>query len=133
MTRRRKFKQHSSKQLSSAPLSSIPNRQKPFSRRQRRRIRRQQRRRKIRTRSLSLTTQIATDAFDMLHISTTESNTKPFEFIERYELTRQHALAMPCDQRPIVFFMEPKNNRVFSNTTNDLYISTDEDYYSSYA
>ncbi len=84
MTRRRRF-----------------NRKKPFSRRRRR-----QRRRKLRTRSMSITTQLATNALDMLHISTTESDIKPFEFIERYQLTRQQALAMPYDQRPTVVFID---------------------------
>jgi hypothetical protein len=127
--------QQCSKQLSSAPLSSIPHRQKSFSRKQRRRIRqrlrRQQRRMKIQTRSMSVTTQIATDAFEMLHISN-ESNLKSLEFIERYELTRQHALIMPIDQRPIVFLMENQNNRVFPTVKHELDKSIDEDYYSSF-
>ncbi len=130
MTRRRKLMQQYSKQL-----SSIPNRQKPFSRKQRRRIRqrlrRQQCRIKMGTRSMSMTTQIAADAFDMLHIST-ESNTNPLEFIERYELTRQHALQMPLNQRPILFLMEYKNSRVFSNAKSELHNSIDEDYSTSF-
>ena len=118
MTRRRRFKRQCFKQL-----PSIPNRQKPCSRRQRRR-------RKLRTRSMSIETQIAVDAFDMLHISTTKSNIKPFEFIKRYEITRQEALIMPRDRQPIVFFIDQKNNRMLSN---DLCNSMDEDYYSSCA
>ncbi|CAF1141758.1 unnamed protein product [Rotaria sordida] len=98
----------------------------------RQRLRQQQRRIKIRTRSMSMTTQIALDALNMLHISN-ESNTKPFEFIERYELTRQHALNMPFDQRPIVFFIEHENSQAFSTSTNELYNTMDDDdYYSSY-
>ncbi len=124
-----------SKQLSSSPISSLPNKQKLFSRRQRRRIRkrlrRKQNRMKIPTRSMSMTTQIVADALDMLHIST-EMNTKSFEFIERYEITRQHAFKMPPNLRPIVFFIEPKTSRVSSTVTNKLQNSMDEDYYSSY-
>jgi hypothetical protein len=80
----------------------LSSRQKPFSRKQRRRRRRQM---KMRNRSRSTTTQIFVDAFDMLQIST-ESNIKPFEFIEREELTRQHALAMPEDQRPFIILRD---------------------------
>jgi hypothetical protein len=86
---------------------------------------------KIPTRSMSMTTQIVADALDMLHIST-EMNTKSFEFIERYEITRQHAFKMPPNLRPIVFFIEPKTSRVSSTVTNKLQNSMDEDYYSSY-
>jgi len=135
MTRRRKFIQQYSKQLSSVPLSSISNRQKSFSRKQRRRtrqrLRRRQRRMKMRSRSMSMTTQITADAFDMLHIST-EPSTKPLKFIERYELTRRQALAMPPDQRPILFLIEHKNNHVFSIDSSELHNSMDEDYYSSF-
>lgn len=115
MTRRRKFRQKYSKQL---PLSSFSNQQKSFSR-------------KLRNRSMSVTTQIDTNAFDMLRIST-ESNIKPLEFIERNELTRYHALTMSIDQRPILFLMEHKNNRIFSSTTNERYNNINDDYYSSF-
>jgi hypothetical protein len=115
MTRRRKFRQKYSKQL---PLSSFSNQQKSFSR-------------KLRNRSMSVTTQIDTNAFDMLRIST-ESNIKPLEFIERNELTRYHALTMSIDQRPILFLMEHKNNRIFSSTANERYNNMNDDYYSSF-
>lgn len=52
----------------------------------------------------------------LLHISI-DSNSKPFEFIQRHELTRQHALTMPVNQRPIISIVE-----------NDVH----QDYYSSY-
>ncbi|CAF0973916.1 unnamed protein product [Rotaria sp. Silwood1] len=135
MMRRRKFLQQCSKKLSSPPLSSLSNQQKSFSKRQRRRIRqrlrRQQHRMKIRTRSMSMTTQITSDVLNMLHISN-ESNTKPLEFIKRYELTRQQALTMPFDQRPIIFMMEPENHQVFLASTDELQNTMDDDYYSSY-
>ncbi|CAF2458737.1 unnamed protein product [Rotaria sp. Silwood2] len=135
MTRRRKFLQQCSKQLSSSPLCSLSNQQKVFSKKQRRRMRqrrrRQQRRTKIQTRSMCMTIQIASDALNMLHISN-EPNTKPFEFIERYELTRQQALTMPFDQRPIVFFMEHENSQVLPTSTDELHNTIDDDYYSSY-
>jgi len=121
MTRRRKFKQKYSRRL---PLSSLSNQQKSFSRKQQRRMRRQ-------NRSMSVTTQIAANAFDMLCIST-ESNIKPLEFIERYELTRYHALTMPIDQQPILFLMEHKNNRMFSISANERYNNINDDYYSSF-
>jgi hypothetical protein len=126
MTRRRKVVQRV-KQSSVSPSSPYPNR------RQRRRIRRrrQQRRMKILNHSSSMTTQIATDALNRLQISN-ELNIKPLDFIERYELTRHHALTMPLDQRPIVFFLEHSKSRMLSNTTSELYSSMDEDYYSSY-
>jgi len=121
MTRRRKFRQKYSRRL---PLSSLSNQQKSFSRKQQRRMKRQ-------NRSMSVITQIAANAFDMLRIST-ESNIKPLEFIERYELTRYHALTMPIDQQPILFLMEHKNNRMFSISANERYNNINDDYYSSF-
>ena len=94
-------------------LSSKRNRHKPLSRKQRRRRRH---RMKMRNRSRSRTTQIVVDAFDMLQIST-ESNIKPFEFIERDELTRQHVLAMPGDQRPIIILRDNESNQALSNVS----------------
>jgi hypothetical protein len=86
---------------------------------------------KMQIRSRSMTTQIAVNAFDMLQIST-ESNINPFEFIERDELTRQHALTMPDDQRPIIVLRENKSNRVLPIVSYELLNDLDEDYYSSY-
>ncbi|CAF0745203.1 unnamed protein product [Adineta steineri] len=110
--------------------------QKRLSARQRRRIRqrlrRKQRRMKVPTYSTSMTTQMATDALDMLHIST-DIHAEPFEFIQRYELTRQQALKMSISQQPIICFNEHKNNHVFSTTTNKLDNCTNEDYDSTYA
>ncbi len=86
---------------------------------------------KMRSHSRSMTTQIAVDAFDMLQIST-DSNVKPFEFIERNELTRQHTLTIPDDQRPVIVLRETKSNRALPTEPYELN-DLGEDYYSSYA
>ena len=128
MRRRRKFLQRCSKRSS---LSSQSNRSKSLLNKQRRRrIRRQRHRRKTFASSNSTITQIATSAFDLLHISN-EPNTKGvFQFIQRHELTRQQALAMPEDQRPIVSI---ERNPSSSHIGNEASHSRDKDGYSSYA
>lgn len=93
MTRRRKFLQR----------SSPSNRRK-----QRTRFRRRFRLKTFNS-SNSTITQIATSALDFL------PNLKTFQFIQRNELTRQQALAMPDDQRPMIS------------------IRSERDYFSSYA
>jgi hypothetical protein len=118
MTRRRKFILQCSNQ-------SHPKKQR---RRTQKCLRRRQRRIKMQSRSSSATTQIGTSALHMLQIS----NVQSLEFIQRSELTRQHAFAMPRDQQLIVFFREYNKNRMFPSVKHELNNSDDEDYYSSY-
>lgn len=87
MTRRRKFQ----KSKPSPSVSSIDEIQKRPSRKCRRRRGRRYRNRQ--SRSMSLTTEVAINALNMLQIST-----EPLKFIERNELTRYHALKMPMKQ-----------------------------------
>ena len=95
MTRRRKCLQRSS-------FSSQTNRRKQRTRfRQRFRL-------KTFNSSNSTITQIATSAFNLLHISP-DSNLKTFQFIQRNELTRQQALTMSDDQRPIISIRQSEN------------------------
>lgn len=125
-------KYRKSRRVNSKQISSAARRQKQFSKKQRRRFRRQQNRMKRQVHcSSSITTQIPTDAFNMLYISN-ESNTKSLEFIRRHELTRQQVLTMPYNQRPVLFLTEHKSSESFPNNTYECYNTIDEKYYSSF-
>ncbi|CAM4897537.1 unnamed protein product [Rotaria socialis] len=121
--------------MHSSPLSSRTNYPKSYSRRQRRQIRHRRRRQqypmKILKPTTSMTTQIISDAFNLLHIST-ESNRKSAEFIERYELTRQETLNIPFDHRSILFVNEHRNKELFPTTIKELNdtIHDDDDHLS---
>lgn len=105
MTRRRKFLKH----------SSHSNRRKSSMRKPRTRFRsRQNYRLKPLNSSNSTITQIATSALDYLHISP-EFNVKTFQFIQRNELTRQQALIMPDDQRPMISLRSSEERDLFTS------------------
>lgn len=136
MKKHKKCLRRYSKKISSPISTSFSSQQKLFSkkhrRRKQRRRRRKQRRMKIPKRSMSMTTQIASNALNMLHIST-ESDSEEFELIERNELVRHHVLTMPSDQCPIVLFEKRPFNSVFSIKTHETNHVANKDSYSSHA